>query len=171
MIWSGTVDCNAHCYRPQRSCGKVMFLHLSVSHSVYRGCLPHWMLGYTPPPAGTPLDRYIPWADTHPGRYIPPAGTPLPITVTAADGTHPTGMLSCDKYVHRSASSDDKLHNKYWCNILKRHHFPVHKKSASLCTPLSCVIHHLACTVQPREPYKNEESVYICTCVGSEILC
>ena len=27
-------------YRPQRSCGKVMFLHLSVSHSVHRGlCL------------------------------------------------------------------------------------------------------------------------------------
>ena len=24
-------------YRPQRSCGKVMFLHLSVSHSVHRG--------------------------------------------------------------------------------------------------------------------------------------
>ena len=24
-------------YHPQRSCGKVMFLHLSVSHSVHRG--------------------------------------------------------------------------------------------------------------------------------------
>ena len=24
-------------YRPKRSCGKVMFLHLSVSHSVHRG--------------------------------------------------------------------------------------------------------------------------------------
>ena len=27
------------CYRPQRSCGKVMFLHQSVSHSVHRGGL------------------------------------------------------------------------------------------------------------------------------------
>ena len=35
-------------YCPQRSCGKVMFLHLSVSHSVHRGCLPQCMLGYTP---------------------------------------------------------------------------------------------------------------------------
>ena len=26
-------------YCPQRSCGKVMFLHLSVSHFVYRGSL------------------------------------------------------------------------------------------------------------------------------------
>ena len=31
-----------------------MFLHLFVSHSVYRGggCLPHCMLGYPPPPPG-----------------------------------------------------------------------------------------------------------------------
>ena len=32
------------------SCGKVMFLHLSVSHSVYRGCV-SWQ---TPPSADTP---------------------------------------------------------------------------------------------------------------------
>ena len=25
------------CYRPQRSCGKVVFLHLSVSDSVHKG--------------------------------------------------------------------------------------------------------------------------------------
>ena len=55
----------------QRSCGKVIFLHLSVSHSVHMGCLPQCMLGYTPW-AGT-----LPWADTRPqqvyppGRYIP----------------------------------------------------------------------------------------------------
>ena len=52
-------------YRPQRSCGKVMFLHLSVSHFVHR-----------PPP---------PRRQKH---------TPLE-TVIAADGTHPTGMHSC----------------------------------------------------------------------------
>ena len=28
-----------HFYCPQRSCGKVMFLHMSVSHSVHRGGL------------------------------------------------------------------------------------------------------------------------------------
>ena len=71
-------------YRQQRSCGKVMFLHLSVSHSVHRGvCL-----------------RAC-W-DTPPGRYTPREGTPFPgqvhsspTTVTGADSTHPTGMLSC----------------------------------------------------------------------------
>ena len=38
-------------YRPQRSCVKVMFLHLSVSHSIHRGWSP-WAdtpLGQTPP--------------------------------------------------------------------------------------------------------------------------
>ena len=57
-------------YRPQRSCGKVIFSQASVSHSVRGGCLPQYMLGY------------IPRADT------PPAAT-------AADGVHPTGMRSC----------------------------------------------------------------------------
>ena len=67
------------------------------------------MLGYTPradtpqadtPPADTlplgrhplgrrtPPGKHLPWADT------PRADTPSP-TATAADGTHPTGMLSC----------------------------------------------------------------------------
>ena len=124
-------------YRPQRSCGKVMFLHLSVSHSVHRGrgCLPQCMLGYPPPLAGTPPGQVHPQANTPPrqvhppGRYTPQASTPPgqvhppwqvtppghvhphgqahspgrytpltpppPPTVTAADHTHPTGMLSC----------------------------------------------------------------------------
>ena len=51
-------------YRPQRSCGKVMFLHLSVI--LFTGvCLPQCMLGYIPR-AGTP-----PWADTLLGRHLP----------------------------------------------------------------------------------------------------
>ena len=49
-----------HFYRPQTRFAKVMFLHLSVSHSVHgRGCLPQCMLGYTPPPLR---------ADTPPGN-------------------------------------------------------------------------------------------------------
>ena len=51
-------------YRPQRSCGKVLFLHLSMILFKRGGS----------------------------GRY-PPLGRPPPETVTAADdGTHPTGM-------------------------------------------------------------------------------
>ena len=72
-------------YRPQRSCGKVMFLHLSVSHSVHRGSVypsmhcsdtPSWAdisqhaLGQTPPPGQTYPSMH--WG-RHPllGRHIP----------------------------------------------------------------------------------------------------
>ena len=47
--------CVSYIYRPKRSCGKVMFLHLCVSHSVPVGCLPlvrgvcHTPPGQTPP--------------------------------------------------------------------------------------------------------------------------
>ena len=59
-----------NCYRPQRSCGKVMFSQASVILFTRRGV---WQ---TPP-----------WPDT-----------PLPPEmVTAADVTHPTGMHSCLK--------------------------------------------------------------------------
>ena len=63
----------AYCfYRPQRSCGKVMFLHLSVILFT-EGCLTQCMLGYTPslpsacwgnPQADTPLGRHSLQADT-----------------------------------------------------------------------------------------------------------
>ena len=61
-------------YRPQTKFAKVMFLHLSVSHSVQRG---EYLGRYTPlgrynPRQVHPLGRY-----THPpGRYTPRAGTP-----------------------------------------------------------------------------------------------
>ena len=51
-------------YGPQRSCGKVMFLHLSLILFTGGGCLPQCILGYTP------------WADT-PGQTPPWADTPL----------------------------------------------------------------------------------------------
>ena len=61
----------------KRSCRKVMFLHLSVSHCVHRREVSASVLGYT-------------LADTPLGRQPPPQQM-----ATAADGTHPTGMLSC----------------------------------------------------------------------------
>ena len=63
-------------YRPQRSCGKVMFSQASVILS--RGCL----------------------ADTHPSGQTPPRQTPPQHTAIAADGTHHTGMHSCHFCVH-----------------------------------------------------------------------
>ena len=49
----GTHPTGMHYYRPQRSCGKVMFLHLSVSHSVQR-VVCHHPLGEQTPPRQTP---------------------------------------------------------------------------------------------------------------------
>ena len=56
--------------------------------------------GWCTPWAGTPLGRYTPWAGTHPWAGTSPGqahapGQVHPPTVTAADGTNPTGMLSC----------------------------------------------------------------------------
>ena len=81
------------CYGPQRSCGKVMFLHLSVI--LFRGVSQH-ALGQTPLPG-----RHIPactGADTHPlpGRHIPActgADTPLPGRLTHP-GQTPPGRFS-----------------------------------------------------------------------------
>ena len=86
-------------YRPQRSCVKIMFLHVSAILSTGE-CLADSPLGRHPQadtPLGRPLGRH-PQADTPPtdtplGRHAPP-----PVTATAADGTHPTGMHSCYIY-------------------------------------------------------------------------
>ena len=114
-------------YRQQRSCGRVMFLHLSVSHSVHRGASgrhppgrnhppPCWVenppraensLGQTPPFWSDTPQAGTSWADMPPANTSPwadPRQTPSSMA-TAADGTHPTGMLSCwHKIFYCSAS-------------------------------------------------------------------
>ena len=81
-------------YRPQRSCGKVMFSQASVILS-------------TGDVAETPLGRHPPGrhplCPVHAGINSPP-----PPMATAVDGTHPTGMHSC------SASLCRKLHEYEW---------------------------------------------------------
>ena len=76
--WGKSLYCN---YRPQQSCGKVMFLHLSV-------ILFTWAWADTPP-GQTPPSRHPP-ADT------PPADTPPAQCMLGYDqqvgGTHPTEM-------------------------------------------------------------------------------
>ena len=75
----------------KRSCGKVMFLHLSVSHSVQgcilayngQGCTPTSEQTTPPPQADTPIPL-----------SRPPQADPFE-TATEAGGTHPTGMNSC----------------------------------------------------------------------------
>ena len=58
----------------KRSCGKVMFLHLSVSHSVHRGLSASVHSGIH-----TPMGRHPPWAHTTPlGRQPPTPGQTTP---------------------------------------------------------------------------------------------
>ena len=70
---------------------KVIFLHLSVIHSVHRGGggLPQCMLGYHPP-----RSRHPPGPDTPPPG-ADPTGKQTPAYGLRAAGTHPTGMHSC----------------------------------------------------------------------------
>ena len=94
--------CSALYYRPQRSCGKVMFSQASVILFTGRQTPPPWAdtpladtPGRHPPPSQTP-----PWTDTIPGQTPPYADTtPPPLSTemaTAVDGMHPTGMHSYD---------------------------------------------------------------------------
>ena len=81
-------------YNPRRSWGKVIFSQPSVI----------LFTGQTLPRADTPQGRHPSWADTPLGRHLlgrhPQGRHPYPWadtpgqTVTAADGTDPTGMLS-----------------------------------------------------------------------------
>ena len=65
----------------KRSCGKVMFLHLSVSHSVHGGwgaCVPHTPLPCTLPLPCMPPGMYTPWHICPPGMHTPCYTCPLP---------------------------------------------------------------------------------------------
>ena len=88
----------------KRSCGKVMFLHLSVILSTGGVCPsacwdthPSWA---DTPPRQTPPGQTPPWADTPLGRHppradTPSADTPLSRRVLLRTVSHPTGMHSC----------------------------------------------------------------------------
>ena len=85
---------------------KVIFLHLSIIHSVHSGVLPQCMLGYHPPraePPGADPQSGSLLEQTPPGADPPRADTPTPPPPRKqtpayglrAAGTHPTGMHSC----------------------------------------------------------------------------
>ena len=101
-------------YRPQRSCGKVMFSQVfvilftggcvCVADTPPRQAHPRQTPpradtpGQTPNRADTPLARHpLPSAcwETHTSCPVHAGIHPLPPVATAADGTHPTGMHSC----------------------------------------------------------------------------
>ena len=66
------------------SCGKGMFLHLSVSHSVHSHSYPK---ADTPPPwADTPPGRHPPWLNTHTHTHTHLADTPGQTPPAPRDG-------------------------------------------------------------------------------------
>ena len=77
-----------------------MFLHLSVSHSVHSGVSARHPQ-HRHPRADTP-QADTPWAGT-------PQQTPPQPVATAADGTHPTGMLFVYKLVF-VLFQEEKIH-------------------------------------------------------------
>ena len=90
IITTYSLKCTFHLYRPQRSCGKVIFSRASVSH-----CSPlPWADIHQ---ADTPLssacwDTHTPPCPVRAGIHLPPPPRPA---ATAADGTHPSGMHIC----------------------------------------------------------------------------
>ena len=146
----GFFNTNKGNYRPQRSCGKGMLLHLFVILSTGGGCPPQCMLAYTPPPGRHPLDTPLgrhpldtplgrhpladtPWVDTSPGQTHP---SPLQQMATAADGTHPTGMHSCWELCHHKncplcqryiilnlmyGQKPETFNSQKWSNLTRRY--------------------------------------------------
>ena len=149
-----------NCYRPQRSCSKVMFSQASVF--LFTG-----MLGYTPstppreahtlPPGSTPPGKHTPSLPrkAHPPKAhtLPPKHTPR--RPSAANGTHPTGMLYCfdiDLHCFRGhksvdyskfggdASDDDGLFNS---SFQLSHLFSHHEFERFFVNFKTCNLQHL----------------------------
>ena len=91
----------------------VIYLHLSVIHSVQRGGLPQCMLGYhhppgDPPGVDTPQDQTPPRADT------PPMGPPWDQTPPGADTTpSPGSRLAYD--LQAAGTHPIRMHSSSWC--------------------------------------------------------
>ena len=129
-----------HFYHPQRSCGKVKFLHLSVILFT-GGCLPQCMLGYTQPPDTPLLGRHpladTPQTDTSPGQTPAWADTHPQQMATAVDSTHPAGMHSCLSFSCsfwqkpcQTRMHSSRMHTAH-CNC----HFSCHTHPQPTCMP------------------------------------
>ena len=130
-------------YRPQRSCGNVMFLHLCQSFCSQRGCLPHTPRVDTPGQTSPWADN--PWADTPlpmgrhptPGQTPPPHGQTPPWADTPSHGqTSPTpGQTPSSSWTDTPwhtplPQADTPLHSACWDTVNKR----------AVRTPLECIL-------------------------------
>ena len=104
----------------KRSCGEVIFLHLSVILFTGGVCIPACSEGVYTPWTHTPTqDTHTP--GRNPSRQTPPWADTPPQTATEADGTHPTGMHSCYGMILSKASvkSINMLYQAYHFVFLK----------------------------------------------------
>ena len=126
---------SVHFCHPQRSCGKVIFLHLSVILFT-GGCLPQCMLGYTQPP----------WADT-------PLLGKHPLADTAVDSTHHAGMHSCLSFSCSfwQKPCQTRMHSSRMHTAHRNCHFSCHTHPQPPCmpptthAPLPCMPPYHAC--------------------------
>ena len=100
-------------YCPQRSCGKVMFLHLSISHSVQGGMSASGLGVSATPPGQTTPSRQTP-----PGRHSQ-ADTPCPVHA----GIHTPALLSAcwdtpPCAVHAGIRSTSGRYASHWNALL-----------------------------------------------------
>ena len=112
-------------YRQQLSCGKVMFLHISVILST-GGCIKA-CTGADTPLGQTPPGQIPPWADTPrgqtpPGQITPSADTPPGQTHPL--GSNPPGQTSGQTApcpVHAGIWSTSRRFAPYWNAFLFEH--------------------------------------------------
>ena len=107
-------------YRPQRSWSKVIFLHLSVSHSVLRGFC-HTPLRQTPLPPWAvtpyPLGRRLPFKTHKPtplGRHTPAPLGRHPLWADPAGRTPPWADTLSLCAVHAGIRSTSGRYASYW---------------------------------------------------------
>ena len=120
--WTAKSEFPRSNYRPQRSCGKVIFSQASVSHSVHREGIylstcwdTHTPLGRHPPPYAHPHQKHTPRSTTsgkytpweapppHPGSTLPGKHTPPeahPVESKPPPGSTPPGKHTPGKHTH-----------------------------------------------------------------------
>ena len=99
----------------KRSCEKVMFSQACVNNSVQKGGVSASVHAGIHPHLGRPPQKHTPWKHTSLEAYTPLEVQPPSPTFTAADCTHPTGILSCYMvYSQLQLSSSSKRRTSKW---------------------------------------------------------
>ena len=96
LLWTLNIVSIFHCYRPQWSWGKVMFLQASVIQLT--GEVPHTppQSRHPPPRADTLREQTPPRADTPPSRHTPQSRHPLEQTPPSPEQTPSPRRACCE---------------------------------------------------------------------------